>query len=746
MVLLVVLTSVWFGSRRGYDLARLFTEVSESDTDWLLEPESQAFSGYAGSASCRECHQKEFDLWQPSNHGMAERQPTSALDQAAFEPPRQFRHGTSLSEARATAGGYEVLTDGYGGERKAYRVERVIGHEPLRQFLVLGPGGRLQTLEASYDPKTNEWFNVYGDEDRQPGEWGHWTGRGMNWNSMCASCHNTRLRKNYDEAADAYHTTMAELTVGCEACHGPMKAHGEWRRKYPDSRETDPTVVKVNPQQTFYTCASCHSRRLELTGDFKPGDSYFDHYALTTVDEAPIYYADGQVLGENYVFASFLGSRMYHANVRCADCHDSHSLRNPLPGNELCMRCHSGGYANSPIIDPAGHGRHKLDDTGGQCVGCHMPQTVYMQRHHRRDHSFSIPDPLLTRELGIPNACNRCHTDKDVDWSIQTVEQWYGNRMERPSRTRARSVAAARRGEISGRDGMLRLLAGDEIPYWKAVAAGLLDPWIMEPPVQQALLEAVDHHDPLVRAAAISSLEPLVGLPESRVTEALRRRLDDPMRSVRFRAAWAFRATLDLESLAGRELRYVLDFNADQPGGQAQKGAFALARNRPLTALDHYRKATRWDPYSAGLHNELAVVLSMLGRGDEALQAMQEAVRLEPGEAEFHYRLALAWNETGRLDRTLESLEKTVQLNPDHARAWYNLGLARNQAGDVAGALDALMRGERADPRDAQSPFARATILLQRGRTGEARQALEEALRRQPGFTAAAELLEQLGR
>jgi tetratricopeptide (TPR) repeat protein len=746
LVILAILTSVWLGSRRGYDLGRFFGGPRESSVAWLIEPEPQAFAGYAGSASCRECHQKESDLWEPTNHSLAERLPTADLDQAAFHPPRAFDHGTTHTQVRASPDGYEVLTDGFGGERKAYRVERVIGHDPLRQFLVAGPGGRLQTLEASYDPHTNDWFNVYGDEDRQPGEWGHWTGRGMNWNSMCASCHNTRLRKNYDEATDTYHTTMAELTVGCEACHGPMKAHVDWRRKYPDTREPDPTVSKFNPQQTLYTCASCHSRRLELTGDFKPGDSYFDHYALTTVDETPIYYADGQVMGENYVFASFLSSRMHHAGVRCLDCHDPHSLQPIQPGNDLCMRCHNGGYANSPIIDPLAHGRHKLDDTGGQCVGCHMPHTTYMQRHPRRDHSFSIPDPLLTKELGIPNACNRCHTDKDVEWSILTVDQWYGERMQRPSRQRARTVAAARRGETSARDALLNLLAGDEIPYWKAVAAGLLHRWIIEPRVQEALIGALRHSDPLVRAAAASALEPLASQPQSPAARALPPLLADPMRSVRFRAAWALRATLDSESVAGRELRHILDFNADQPGGQAQKGAFALARNNPLTALTHYQKAVQWDPYSAGLHNELAVVLSTLGRTSEALESMQQATALEPTEPEFHYRLGLAWNEAGRLDKTLEALEATVRLEPLHSRAWYNLGLARNQAGNTDAALDALIHGQIADPQDPQIPYARATILLQLSRHAEARQALEQSLQSQPGFPAARDLLNQLGR
>ncbi len=742
LVFMGILGSVWMGSRRWQFGGLLGTRGTDEAA--LIESEKSAFASYAGSASCRECHLKEYDLWRPANHGMAERLPTALLDQSAFDPPRLISHGTTTSGMRSVEGRYEVSTDGYGGKRGAYPVERVIGDDPLRQFLVPGPRGRLQTLELSYHPASNEWFDVYGEEDRRPGEWGHWTGRGMNWNSMCASCHNTRVRKNYDETTDAYHTTMAEMSVGCEACHGPMLAHVEWRRGHPHAQSADPTVAPLNVQQTLATCGSCHSRRLELTGDFKPGDSFYDHFALTIVDETPTYYSDGQVMSEDYVFASFLSSRMYHANVRCLDCHDPHSLRTVLPGNDLCMRCHNGGYSTSPIIDPASHGHHDLRQAGGQCVGCHMPQTTYMQRHPRRDHGFTIPDPLLTVELGIPNACNRCHLDKDVAWSVRTVEQWFGDRMDRPTRKRARIIAAARRDQTLARDGLLNMLTGDETPYWKAVAAGLMNRWILDPPVQQALLRALQNPDPLVRASAASALAPLTASPQYPVKSALQPLLDDPMRSVRFRAAWALRSSLDGESRAGRELRHILDFNADQPGGQVQKGAFALARNQASIALDHYRKAVEWDPFSAGLHNELAVVLSVLGRPKEALSAMQQATQLEPNEPEYQYRLALAWNEAGRLDKTLETLERTVRLDPMHSRAWYNLGLARNQAGDPEAALAALMNAEQADPQDPHVPYARATILMQQGRNAEARQALETALKAQPGFPEARSLLEQL--
>jgi tetratricopeptide (TPR) repeat protein len=736
---LLILIGLWFGAQRTIRPDWLSSRSEAVGQAQIMEPEAEAFARYAGSASCRECHEEEWNLWMLSNHRWAERDPDPELEGPAFDPPRSFQHGTQTTSVQTADGQYEVVTPGYGGRTEAYPIERVIGHEPLRQFLVPGPRGRLQTLEASYDPHRNEWFNSFGDEDRQPGEWGHWSGRGMNWNSMCAACHNTRLRKNYDELTDSYRTTMAEPSIGCESCHGPMRDHVLWQERHPNSGGKDPTLRPLNPRQILDTCGSCHARRLELTGDFTPGQFFFDHYSLTIVDDTDTYYPDGQVRDENFEFTSVLGSRMHHAGVRCLDCHNAHSLDLVRPGNDLCMRCHSGGYPNSPIIEPATHSRHQLDDTGGQCVSCHMPHTTYMERHPRRDHSWTSPDPLLTRELGIPNACNRCHTaeGEDVDWAIRIVEDWYGPRMERPARQRTRWIAAARAGQPAARDPLMALIESDEIPYWRAVAAGLLHQWIEEPGVREVLLGILEDPDPLVRAAAVTSLEPLVHGGDSPVVQALQARLEDPVRSVRFRAAWALRAQLDSESRAGRELLHVLDFNADQPGGQAQKGAYALARNQPQIALEHYRRAVDWDPYSGGLRHELAVVLSMVGQSQDALQQMLEAARLEPDFSEYQYRLALAWNEVGRLDQTLSALERAVALNPDHPRAWYNLGLARNQAGQIEAALDALIQAERAEPRDPRIPYARATILAQQGRLEEALRAVERALELRPDFPEA---------
>ncbi|MBI4327770.1 MAG: ammonia-forming cytochrome c nitrite reductase subunit c552, partial [Chloroflexi bacterium] len=170
---------------------------SGSDTTLASQDDAQIFATYAGSPSCRDCHLEAFNHWTNSHHALAERPLDPALDRQAFDPPRFFHHGSQTSEARLWEGNFQVLAVGVDQARRAFLVERVVGIEPLRQFLVPAAGGRFQVTEVAYDPGRDDWFDIFGEEDRKPGEWGHWTGRGMTWNMMCAGCHNTRVRKNY---------------------------------------------------------------------------------------------------------------------------------------------------------------------------------------------------------------------------------------------------------------------------------------------------------------------------------------------------------------------------------------------------------------------------------------------------------------------------------------------------------------------------------------------------------------------
>ncbi|MCC6677750.1 MAG: tetratricopeptide repeat protein [Phycisphaerales bacterium] len=727
---------------------------------------SQVFDDYAGSESCLPCHAAEFEGWRHSNHGLAERSVDSEMDGPAFATVRTFQHGTQ-STTVGGSGPFTVSTVGPAGRAEAFTAERVIGHDPLRQFLVAFPGGRLQTLEASYDPARDEWFNVYGEEDRKPGEWGHWTGRGMNWNNMCAACHNVRVKKNYDSRLDAYTTTMAERAVGCEACHGPMREHVRWRAANREFKGRHPDDRKFSAEQVFQTCGSCHARRSDLTGEFVPGDSFDDHFSLAVVDETETYYLDGQVHEENYEYAAFLGSRMHTAGVRCNDCHEPHTAKVRLPGNLMCMSCHAG-KEGVPVIDPAKHGFHQLDAlyssveggpdaaalaardresvarSGGECINCHMPQTLYMQRHRRHDHGFTIPDPQLTKELGIPNACNRCHTDKEADWAIGCVNEWYGEKMQRPSRDRARLFAQARRGEEPARAALLAMLGTDISDYWRASAVSLLGIWAGEHATTAALIAATRHASPLVRAHAAQALGPLAGAGHAEVRPAIEPLLRDRSRGVRFHAARTMRDMLDERSPVGREYLEILEYIADQPAGRMERGAYELARGRPEEALPEYQKAVAWDPNSAGIRHDLAVTLATLGRSLEAVHELEEACRLAPQDAEYRYKLALVYHEVGRRDQAIASLQAAVGLDPAHTRAWYNLGLALDADGRTDEALASLARAESTAPGDPRAAYAAATIFAKTGRAAEARQAAERALAASPGFAPARELLMSL--
>ena len=375
-----------------------------------------------------------------------------------------------------------------------------------------------------------------------------------------------------------------------------------------------------------------------------------------------------------------------------------------------------------------------------------MPVTVYMQRHPRHDHGLTIPDPLLTKKFGIPNACNRCHADRSTDWALAAAEQWYGTNLNRPTRQRAEWLALARRGDATARAPLVAMVTGENNPYWQAVEVGLLDQWLGQESVAQAITQCLASTNALVQATAVRVLEPLAQQTGSSAAAGVRRLLADPSRNVRINAAWALRADLDTNSAAGRELLHYLDFNADQPNGQMQEGAFYFARNDLPSALQHFERAVNWDTNSAPLRHEWAVALSAAGRNAEAIAQLEAACRLDPHETEYFYALGLAWNEAGNLPKTIESLATAVQLDARNARAWYNLGLAQNTVGETDAALGSLSKAEATDPEDPVIPYARATILAKASRVDEARKAAQRALDLQPNFTEAARLLEALSR
>ncbi|HTO02467.1 MAG TPA: tetratricopeptide repeat protein [Opitutus sp.] len=693
------------------------------------------------SDTCLACHAEIHAKWRNTDHELANRLVDRASDEEAFTASSVIIEGHERLASSWSETGPRLVEITARGERFEHHPDMVLGNQPSRQMLVPMEGGRWQPTEFAWDPARKDWFNVFGDEERHRGEWGHWTGRGMNWNSMCAHCHMTGFEKNYHASADTFSSTWVEQGVGCIQCHGPMPSdHDRTPKREPKSSATG--WIR-DPQRVMQTCASCHARNERLTLDFQPGDTYDDHHRLTLPVDPAIFHPDGQQRDEVFNWTSVRLSRMGHAGVTCMDCHDPHTtkLTMPVENNALCLQCHSGnGRLPAPVIDPIAHSRHAAGSAGNRCVECHMPTTNYMERSPRHDHAWLKPDPLLTKELGIPNACNRCHTDQTVDWAIAHSESWYGEKLNSRQRARARGIAAAQTNSPGAVDQLLRLLESEDIPVWRATMLDLMTPHARQNPgVVSAANPALKDSDALVRAAAVRLLG---GVGDARAS--LRPLLNDPVRLVRLDAAWALSDELEPASTQSTELGVYLATAAEQPLGQLRIGQHLANHGDSPAAIKALQKAVSWDPGSAPILETLALVYQQAGQLDAAANAFVRAANLTPDDPEPIFNAALLYAEARRYPDAETALRETVRRDSGHHRAWYNLGLLLVETGRLTDAQNALITAEETDPTSADYPYALATVYWKTGDRAAARSAAERALAINPAHANASALLRAL--
>ncbi|WP_194499998.1 cytochrome c3 family protein [Cerasicoccus arenae] len=639
-----------------------------------------------GPQACAACHLDAVHDWEGTHHALANRPVDLTLDHTAFNPAWTFTDAGVTTRLSEQNGEFSISVDEADGSQSNHILAGVIAVDPLRQYLAPFANGQWQTTSSAYDPAKNEWFDVFTGEDRLPGEWGHWTGQGMNWNANCAACHMTEFKKNYDWQTGKYASTWLQQGIACAQCHTGLEAH---MRDAGKSGYTVPESLKLSKAAVMDNCASCHSRRGQLTNDrFRPGERYHDHYELSLPDQPNLYYPDGQVLDEDFVYGSFMMSRMGHAGVSCLDCHNPHSLQTILPveNNLLCMRCHEVGLDNAPIIKAEAHSHHPAGSTGNRCVECHMPHTTYMQRDPRRDHGFTSPDPLMTQELGIPNACNSCHNTESTEWAVEWAEKWYGEQLaSKPQRARARAVAAAYAGESTAPSALMELATMEDIPAWHAVYAGLLAPWGEDPAVYRYLREQLSANSPLVRSRAVRSLaeSPADIFPLHK----------DDSRAVRLAVADALINRTQLPEQMIAEWFEYQQYNSDRP-----QHAFVLANY--LINLQRSEEAVRilvdravaLDALSAPAQQQGAVFYSRIGDTNAAEEALLRALQLEPQNVQSIYLFALLRAEQQNYPEAIALLRDVTALEPGFERAWFNLALAYSKIGQW-GEADAALRG-----------------------------------------------------
>ena len=84
-----------------------------------------------------------------------------------------------------------------------------------------------------------------------------------------------------------------------------------------------------------------------LKEGFAPGDVFTGFFA-PVLPMPPAYHPDGQVKEEDYVYGSFVQSRMYQSGVTCSHCHDPHGGQLKASGNAVCTQCHVPQVYDTP--------------------------------------------------------------------------------------------------------------------------------------------------------------------------------------------------------------------------------------------------------------------------------------------------------------------------------------------------------------------------------------------------------------
>ncbi|MDO8862754.1 HEAT repeat domain-containing protein [Haliea sp. E1-2-M8] len=688
----------------------------------LLAAGAQA-EPFVGTERCIDCHQAEHSLWRDSHHDLAMQAPAEATVLGDFNGAT-FNHRGATTTFSRDGDNFIVRTAGEDGSLQDFPVRYVFGVEPLQQYLLPLSRGRLQAFDIAWDTRPAEaggqrWFHLNPEEVSDHSDPLHWTGPYMNWNTRCAECHSTNLEKRHDADSRSFDTRFSEVDVGCEACHGPGERHlqlvqedragaepnsgfptalaqrGDWVFSEQAAIAQRTAPLKSNAQ--IDGCGRCHSRRGNL-GTYHYGKPLLDTHRLALPEE-PLYYHDGQIRDEVFVHGSFIQSRMHQAGVVCSNCHEPHSLQLRAPGNGVCAQCHKAEVYAQPE-----HHHHAPDSAGADCANCHMPATTYMVVDPRRDHSMRIPRPDLSVVMGVPNACNQCHTDRDAQWALDATRAWgvrFSATADHPARA-LQQLAAGNRSAVPRLQDLVR--NSDAAPVMRATALAAIGRAGEQPPTD-VLVGLLQGSDPLLRLGAVQSLE---GVPLGRRYQILQPLITDSVTSVRMAVAEAL-APVPLAQLneGAEPLRtlfaeYVAiqGQHADMPGVQLQLGLFLLNRGDLPAAERAYREALHLNPQLLPGRLNLADLLRSMQRDDEAREQLQAALAAAPDSGAALHAMGLLETRTGNREQGLALLQRAAELEQQGVRHRYVYAIALHDSGEPRAALSQLQAVQRATPGD----------------------------------------------
>ena len=495
---------------------------------------------YSGPQACQKCHAKNYDQWLQHPHRRMNALATEENVLGDFTGSKQIEYlGGVATFFRDADGGYrmELVRD---GQSLLYDVRQTIGSRffqyyigrllqgaespeyPLRHINHVLPfgywldqaawvpvvhvghelpdGQRDDPFQLPSKPQPRVNFTPYAsscnmchttfpladDFSRKPQQIAKHTPVGLHWHlgAYLQQKHpevwgslgdpletSDRQMMKLPEGLMDYEADEHAVTLGisCEACHLGAKRHAAGQQLKPEFHPRSPHLLVETPslknktgrthQNVNWACARCHvGERPQFAGGMATWNS--------------VEYSDA-MLGSCY------------SELKCIDCHAPHQAtgtqwpRTPQQDDANCIRCHSKFKDSQAVV---GHTHHPVESPGSRCMNCHMPRINEGLQTVVRTHTIFSPTNAAMLEANHPNACNQCHVDQPIDWTLKSLKEWYGKsyseqKLSTAYPQRDQPVAS---GWLKSKNEAVRLVAADSVlrakdPAFLPELIGMLD-------------------------------------------------------------------------------------------------------------------------------------------------------------------------------------------------------------------------------------------------------------------------------
>lgn len=441
------------------------------------------FDDYVGPDACQECHKKNYDQWSQHPHRWMNAKATSETVRGDFSGAQKINYlgGEATFYAEQARYRMKLVRD---GDEFIYEVHETIGSRFFQYYigrLVSGrfgddhvyrttnhvlpfgfwlsreqwvpvvhvgrerpDGGRDDPFAPPDDPQAGIDFSPYAANcnmchttfaladnlTRKPRQLAKHAPERLHWDMAAyferahpelwqTGVHPSEVATDdinrIPEILQTYEADQHAVTLGvsCEACHLGCKDHVKNPKSKPSFHPRSPLLYIQNATGTLETgrthqnvnwaCARCH------------------------VGERPQFAAGMSTWNSVEYSDAMLGS--CYSQLKCIDCHSPHQAtgqqwtKSAQEDDASCIKCHAKYESEAELV---AHTHHDATSNGSRCMNCHMPKLNEGLQAVVRTHTIFSPTNKAMIEANHPNACNLCHTEQSIDWTLQNLKQWYG--------------------------------------------------------------------------------------------------------------------------------------------------------------------------------------------------------------------------------------------------------------------------------------------------------------------------------